>query len=163
MKIHKPFITKPFLRTLFLTVVCFKAHDRKLQMHTSQHKVLSHNAFVFCCKLFFSIVVIWCAILNIKYRVRKKVFGPMRFFIFSLCEFPNFSCVFFVFFLWNLLLEMTLQVRFFLFKPFYNLILTIFCCFEDVYYYFKCWMKWRGALPGWIRTPRVYNLGKICL
>ena len=91
-------MTKPFLRTLSLTIVCFKVHDRKLQMQTSQHKVLSHNAFVFCCKLFFSIVVIWCAILNIKYRVRKKAFGPMRFFIFNLSEFPNFPCFFLFFF-----------------------------------------------------------------
>eukprot|EP00493_Phyllostaurus_siculus_P000127 UN00129 len=67
----------------------------------------------------------------IKYRVRKKAFGLMRFFIFNQSEFPNFPC-FFCFFLRNLLLETTLQVRFFLFKLFHNLLLTIFCCFEDV-------------------------------
>ena len=60
-------------------------------MHTSQHKVLSHNAFVFCCKLFFfysRIMVRYIDMKNIGYV--KRVSDQCVFLFSTSCELPNF-------------------------------------------------------------------------
>ena len=135
MKIFKPLITKPFLLTLLSTVVCFKEHDRKLQMDTSQHKVLSHNAFVFCCKLFFFYSRIMVRYIDMKNIGCVKRVSDQCVFLFSTsCELPNFPRFFLFFFFEIYLWRRLCKFACFFFKLFRNLLLTKFCCFEDVYF-----------------------------